>query len=150
MTSKGTKCPKGLRVSARFQVGVMATVWSAVGLMLLLRAIVNLVPLPGQSKWLWLGAASMIGAAKGRFIIARSAERLIQRIRDRGDDRCLLRIFPAKTWLLVGTMVLMGFGLRNSGWMPELIWGIYAGIGVALISSGILVWKVFFRLKEEC
>ncbi len=142
------RCPQGLKVSVRFQIGLMALIWTLVGAMLLLRAVLNLLPLAGSSKWIWLGAASMLGAVKGRYVIARSADRLIARIRSRGDGRCVFKIFPLKTWLLIGAMILMGFLLRNSGFMPELIWGIYAGIGVALISSGLLVWKIYFSLKS--
>ncbi|GEM_PF-2773846 len=138
-----------LKVSTKFQIGLLGTVWSLVGTGLVLAAILHLVLLPEPNKWLWTAIAAIGGLIKGRYVIAKSAHRLVTRIKDRGDGQYPWDFIPPKMWLLIALMMFMGFMLRHSSMMPLAIWSIYTAIGIALLTGSILVWKNFWQGDDQ-
>jgi hypothetical protein len=100
-----------------------------------------------RSRWLALVAAFAIavGILKGRFILERTAGRIIRRIEERGDGWCLGGFLSWKGWCLVAGMMVLGRLLRMSP-LPLLPRGaIYLAIGVALLSASRRVWGAFRR-----
>ena len=80
------------------------------------------------------------GAAKARFVLDRTARRILTRIESRGDGRCLGGFLSWKSWLLVAAMVLLGRLLRASP-LPLIVrGGVYAAIGAALLIASRLLW----------
>ena len=97
---------------------------------------------PRYGWWLVL-AAAVLGSAKARFVLRRSARRIIDRIRARGDGRCLGGFLSPATWAFVLAMVLLGRLLR-AGWLPRTVVGfVYVAVGVALLLASGYIWQAW-------
>jgi len=84
--------------------------------------------------------ALALGFLKARFVFARSARKIVDRIERRGDGRCIGGFLSWKTWLLVIAMVALGRVLRASS-IPLTIRGtVYAVIGAALFTASRQLW----------
>ncbi len=126
--------------TARVQVAVAATLWTVVGALLLFFGV--RWSLGGTSRYAILLLALAIGAgiAKERLVLQKAARRITDRIRSRGDGRCVCGFVSWKTWILVGLMAGTGRALRG-GLLPRPIVGlIYAGIGAALLLAARGLW----------
>jgi len=64
-------------------------------------------------------------------------KRLVARIIERGEGRCLGGFVSWKTWLLILGMMAMGWALRRSGAPFWVIGVLYAGIGTALVTASL-------------
>lgn len=80
------------------------------------------------------------GAAKARFVLDRTARRILTRIESRGDGRCLGGFLSWKSWLLVVAMVLLGRVLRASPLPLIARGGVYAAIGAGLLIASRSLW----------
>lgn len=129
--------------AARTHLLLAATLWSIVGAALLFFGTRWLLAERSTTTWVLLFVALIGGVLKTWFILRRSARRIIQRIRARGDGRCLGGFISWKSWLLVGCMMTLGRLLR-SGYLPRMTVGfIYALIGTALLTASISVWRAW-------
>jgi hypothetical protein len=117
--------------------------WSLAGLGLCTAGTIWMAQ--SHSRWfapIALGAIAA-GVLKGRLILDRTAERIIHRITERGDGRCLGGFLSWKGWCLVAMMMLLGRILRKSP-LPLLPRGaIYLAIGAALLFASRRVWEAF-------
>ena len=86
-----------------------------------------------------------LGYLKSRLILDKSAKRIIQRIREKGDDRCLGGALSWGWWLSVVFMMLLGWGLRHSGINHAYLGFIYAAVGSALLMGA----RVFILEKSK-
>ena len=74
-------------------------------------------------------------------MLRRSAQRIIARIKSRGDGRCIGGFLSWRTWLLVALMVIGGRVLRR-GLLPEAVVGlIYVLVGTALLLAAAQLWN---------
>jgi hypothetical protein len=128
---------------ARGHLLTAAIAWTVVGAALLFFGL----------RWAWasqsglvrglLIAAVFAGALKARLVLRRAARRSIDRIRSRGDDRCLGGFIPLWGWGLVLLMMGMGFALRH-GLLPHPVVGlIYVAIGTALLTGSVDFWRAW-------
>ncbi len=115
-----------------------ASVWSLVGLFLLIRGCLFLRQ-AGQ-MWLLLPALA-VGTAKSRFMLDRAAGRNLTRLAGKRDGDCLGGVYSAKMWGLVAAMMIMGWLLRHSGLPWGLVGFIYAAIGWAMFFSSRIPWR---------
>ncbi len=131
--------------SARTHLLLAAVLWTAVG--------TGLLSFGG--RWAWAGRASYpgwllplagaAGAAKGYFVLTRSAGRIARRIQARGDGRCLGGFISPLTWGLVVLMMGTGYVMRQ-GLMPRAVVGLlYVAIGVALLIGSARLWGAWRR-----
>ena len=91
--------------------------------------------------------AAAAGWAKGRFVLARAAGRVIERIRTRGDGRCIGGFLSLRTWALVALMMVAGRTLRHS-FVPAVIVGLaYAAVGTALLVAARRLWQAAYRSR---
>jgi hypothetical protein len=107
---------------ARLHLLLAALLWTVVGTLLLCFG----------AAWTWTGggpwgpwlllAAVIVGLLKGRYLLAKTAARTIQRIRQRGDGRCLGGFLSWRSWLFVLAMMAFGRILR-AGWVPHAVVG---------------------------
>jgi hypothetical protein len=131
--------------SRRTHLLLASLLWSAVGTVLLFFGVWWMFR--GHSRYApWLVvAAVVIGVVKARFVLARTAGRIINRILIRGDGRCVGGFLSIRTWLVVAVMASAGRWLR-SGPIPHLIVGfIYAAVGTALLLASRLIWRAWHR-----
>lgn len=125
--------------SLRLLAGV---VWLAVGGMLAWRGVPMLQR--ADTTWGLVVAAILgilLGAAKGRFVLSRTARRNIRRMAEIERPRPW-NVFSGRFVIVIAMMIGLGIGLRTmaeQGWLAwALVGGIYVGIGAALAVSSSL------------
>ena len=92
-----------------------------------------------------LGLAIVAGALKAHFVLKRTAGRMIERIRVRGDGRCLGGFVSLPTWGFVILMMGLGYLLRH-GLLPHTVVGvIYVAVGAALLLASRRIWSAWQR-----
>ena len=119
--------------------------WTVVGAALALFGVrwVLSSSLPFAS--LLLAVAVGAGALKAIYALERSARRAVDRISDRGDDRCIGGFFSLKAWLCVVGMASLGWFLRH-GLLPLPIVGLlYVAVGTALLLACRRLWSAWYR-----
>jgi len=132
--------PKG---PARLHAFLAAFVWSVVGVLLAYFGV--RWALAWNSPWVWplLGVAGLVGAGKAVAILWRAADRIVNRIRERGDDRCLGGFLSWKTWILVLCMMGLGRLLRSGLIAREIVGFLYFAIGLALLVGSFRIWRAW-------
>lgn len=120
-----------------------AALWTTVGAGLLFFGIRWILTASGWLPALLVLLATGLGYLKSRFVLRKSAARIVDRIRARGDDRCLGGFLSPATWLLVLAMMAAGRYIR-SGPTPQLVVGfLYTAVGTALVLASFVVWRAW-------
>ena len=91
-----------------------------------------------------LVAGLFIGAAKGRFILSKTARRNRVRIEKLEHPVRIHHIFAPPFYLFIVGMMALGFLLRSQNQLFGgyiVVAAIYCGIGAALIVSSLAYWK---------
>jgi hypothetical protein len=128
---------------ARVHLLLAAVLWSVVGGVMLAFGVKWLAAWRSGYVWAVLAAALIVGLVKARFVLRPSADRIVTRIRERGDGRCLGGFLSPKTWLFVLLMIAAGRVLR-SGLLPSAAAGfIYAAVGAALLWASRRLWRAW-------
>ncbi|MGD8438902.1 MAG: hypothetical protein PVG53_00065 [Holophagae bacterium] len=104
-------------------------------------------------RWLWLSpsafapwlaaAAVVIGIAKAHLVLGQAAHRIVDRIRARGDGRCVGGFLSLRSWALVAVMVVAGRLLRGSHVARGILGAIYLAVGIALFLSSRVAWRAW-------
>lgn len=135
--------------SARTHALVAACLWTAVGGSLLLVGIAWSRAGGRPRVVLILGLAAVVGLLKGRFVLGKTAQRILDRIARRGEGRCLGGFISWQTWLMVIGMMILGRLLR-AGLLPRtLVAFVYEAVGVALLIGAISLWRGYVRLSQS-
>jgi hypothetical protein len=103
-------------------------------------------------RWTWDGEATMapwiaavavaVGGFKSRLVLDRAAQRVVDRIRARGDGRCLGGFLSLGTWGLVVFMMVGGRVLRVT--LARGVTGpLYIAVGTALCLSSRQTWQAW-------
>lgn len=135
--------------SAGTQLALSATMWTVVGGVL---ALVGAwwVLRDGQ---LWqvfpLLAAIGLGLAKSHFVLDRAADRISNRIIDRGNGKCIGGFLSPSSWLLVVLMAGGGRLLRSSPVPRFWIGLLYTGVGAGLFRSSRIFWRRYRQRKAQ-
>ncbi len=125
---------------ARVHLLLAALLWTTVGAGLL---IVGARWALAAGLWympLLLLVAAAAGAAKAEFVLARTARRAIDRIRTRGDGRCIGGFLSWRTWAFVVLMMGLGYSLRHGLLRHEVVGVIYVWVGTALLLASRRFW----------
>jgi hypothetical protein len=131
--------------SRRLRLFLAALAWTVVGLVLLITgASWALGAEPGLHPVL-LAAAVAAGLAKAAFVLRHAANRVVRRILEGGDDRCIGGFFSWRTWILVVIMIATGGLLRRSDISLPLVALVYVAIGTALLAASWLPWRAWSR-----
>jgi hypothetical protein len=109
-------------------------------------------------RWLWAAApvhtawiaaaAVVVGAVKSRLVLDPAARQVVERIRVRGDGRCLGGFLSLRTWGLVALMAVGGRVLRG-GLTREIVGPLYVAVGCALCLSSRLTWRAWRESKAS-
>jgi hypothetical protein len=129
--------------SRRTHLLLASLLWSVVGTLLLFFGVWWMFR--GHSRYApgLVVVAVGLGVVKARFVLIRAAGRIINRIRIRGDGRCVGGFLSIRTWLLVVVMASAGRWLR-SGPIPHLVVGfVYAAVGTALLLASRPIWRAW-------
>ncbi len=114
-----------------------ASIWSGVGVMLLVRGGSYLFD--SGSQWLFM-LALFLGTCKSLFLLDKSAGKNLNRLLQLKDGDCLGAVYSPKMWLMVLVMIILGKVLRSSGLPCEFVGILYTAIGWALLFSSRLLW----------
>ena len=120
-----------------------ALIWSVVGTGLLIFGARLLL---AEYSYPVLVAALLAGTVKAIFVLQRSAEKNIARIRSFTEATCLGAVFSAKMWVLVLIMIASGRWFRmSSGVSAGIVGFLYTAVGWALIFASRLLWQEWSR-----
>jgi len=133
--------------SSSWHLLLAAVMWSAVGTFLVSLGVRWLMHADAAVAWPVIAVAA--GALKARFVLRRSARRIIDRIRERGDGRCLGGFLSPKSWLLVFFMMASGRLLRSSPLPLSVLGAIYLMIGSALFLSSLYFWSAWRNQRRS-
>ncbi len=122
--------------------------WTLVGAGLATAGWVWLAHLRTVPRVLAIGGALLAGAAKARWVLARTARRIADRIVARGDGRCAGGVLSWRSWGLVAAMAVSGRLLRATS-LPRPILGVlYLAVGTALLLAAITPWRRWSSLRQ--
>ena len=121
-------------------------------------AVVGTVLVGFGSRWLWqsptpaapwlAGLALAIGAFKARFILDGVAKKIVDRIRERGDGRCLGGFLSLRSWAFVAAMAGGGRILRGSHVARGPLGLLYIAVGTALLLSSRVALRAWLRSRR--
>ncbi len=132
---------------ARVHLLLAALLWTVVGAALLFFGVRWAWDERCEHAVWWLAASVVVGLLKARFVLGQAAPRMIDRIRARGDGKCIGGFLSPTTWLFVLLMVAAGRLLRGE-WVPRFVVGlVYTAVGTALLVASRRVWHAWFTHK---
>ena len=121
-----------------------AILWTAIGIMLMTRAVIWLV----DARMLWLILpAVVLGTLKSVFVLDKTAKRSLYRIQHLADGTCIGAVYSYKTWLLVLMMMAAGITLRHSSLPSYLLGLLYMTIGWGLFMSSRHAWMCWLQFS---
>jgi hypothetical protein len=95
----------------------------------------------------WVAAVAIaVGAVKSRVVLDRAAWRVVDRVRARGDGRCLGGFLSLRTWGLVVLMMIAGRLLRGT-LARGIVGPLYITVGTALCLSSRLSWQAWRKSR---
>lgn len=98
---------------------------------------------------LLLAFALCIGYFKGRFVLMKSAIRVVARIRSLPSPIGVHRIYSPKFFLLIAGMMLLGVLFRVFSIPPDIRGVIDAAVGSALIRGALVYFRVAGQVKKD-
>jgi hypothetical protein len=137
------------RAPKRFHLAAAASLWSLAGLGLFLAGF-YWIETSGSSWMLPAVALALVaGAVKFRFVLRKTARKIVTRIERRGDGKCLGGFLSWGSWGMVAGFSILGRLLRASAVPRILLGGIYFAVGVALLGSSLVIWGHWWRGRSS-
>ncbi|MBE9028195.1 hypothetical protein IQ266_00310 [filamentous cyanobacterium LEGE 11480] len=132
---------------------IAALIWTVVGVGLFTMGLLFWFHLPYlgnlDPKHLAIGALMIgIGLAKGKFVLDKTANRVIERtnsLQEPNPAKSIFQMFGVKTIALVGSMMFIGYILRATGVSYEIRGLVYLAVGPALLLSSRNYWMSAFK-----
>ena len=93
--------------------------------------------------------AALLGLAKAHFLLSRTADRMVTRIRARGDSRCLGGFMSWPMWGFVLGMVVVGRLMRTWLLPPHAAGFLYLAVGLALLVGSWHLWAAWYHLPMQ-
>ncbi len=81
--------------------------------------------------------ALAVGAAKGWFLLRRTARRNIDRLAALTEDRRPIHVYGTRSWVVIGLMTALSIGLTLGGVPPLWRGMVNLAIGAALAASSL-------------
>lgn len=92
-----------------------------------------------------IAAGALVGMAKAWIALLPATRRNIERIRRRGDGRCIGGFLSWRDWLALLVMMLLGRGLRLAGLPMAVVGFIFVAVGTAVLISASIFWQAAGR-----
>jgi hypothetical protein len=126
------------------------SIWGLVGLFLVIRgAVMYQAAMETQNAsqtavMISIAIAVIIGVAKGKFVLSKTARRNKSRIESIEEPLKVHHVYAKSFYFLIAGMILLGVSLRHfneylGGYV--VVAAIYCGIGLALMVSSLTYWK---------
>lgn len=132
-------------VNRRAHLILSALLWTVVGVILMCRGGVWLSL---EKKFYYIIPAIFVGTVKTLFVLDKSAKKSIERILKLADGSCLGAVYSIKTWMLIISMICLGFIIRGLNIPREIIGGLYITIGWALFFASRSAWFAAKKFKS--
>ncbi len=129
-----------MRVPKRYLPRVAGGLWLAVGLGLTVRGLLWWRPWLSAQEALLALALLPLAVLFSSKILLRVARRTLSHIRNLPEKACLFAFQPPRSWLIMGSMILLGILLRRSPLSRDLLGGLYVLMGLALSLTGPRFW----------
>jgi len=100
-----------------------------------------------SAAMIWIAICLMIGCLKGRFIFAKTVNRGVQRISKLPNPAPLSQIYPLSYYILLGSMVFLGFLVRYAP--LDVRGGVDVIIGTALINGAMLYFRQAWAARQK-
>lgn len=135
-------------LTKRQHLWIAAAIWTLVGAGLFTMGLVFWFHLPVlvflDQRHLTIGAIALsVGLIKGKLVLDRTANRVIERVETLNEPnpfKSVFQMFGAKTIALIVAMMGIGLALRIGGVSFEIRGLIYIAVGTALIWSCRRYW----------
>lgn len=92
--------------------------------------------------------ALSIGYLKGRFVLGKSAQRGVERIKSFSNPTSLMNIYSAKYYVLLGLMITLGISIKYVGLNEDIRGVVDVIIGSALINGAMIYFQQAQQLKR--
>lgn len=162
-----------MKLSHRSLIIISGLVWFAIGVYLLqlgvnllligtnqaVTASTNYLPLLNwlrhsvgniqNAALLLIVIALFIGYLKGRYVLGKSAQKGVTRIRAFPNPTSIARIYNSRYYILIGAMMGLGISIKYLGLSNDVRGFIDAIIGSALINGAMIYFKLAQDLKVE-
>ena len=143
-------------LSRQQHLWIAATIWTIVGAGLLTMGGVFWFHFPYlgdlDARHLTIGGAALsVGLLKGKFILDKTAQRVIDRTETLSEPnafKSVFQMFGGKTIALIASMMGIGVILRAAGVSFEIRGLIYLVVGTGLLWSCRQYWKSSFQLSS--
>jgi hypothetical protein len=129
---------------ARLHLLLAALLWTVVGAALTTAGTFWLLGAAGRWAAGLLVLALAIGVLKAVFVLGRTAQRTVARIRTRGDGRCIGGFLSWRSWLFVVAMMLLGRWLRGGAVPRGVVGFVYSAVGPALVVASARLWGAWW------
>lgn len=148
---------KNTGLSRSQHLWIAGTLWTLVGTGLFLMGLVFWFHFPYlgflDSKHILGGIAALsVGLIKGKFILDKTAGRVIERVeilQEPNPFKSVFQMFGAKTIALILAMIGLGVALRIAGVSFEVRGLVYIAVGIALLWSCRCYWVASFSPAIE-
>ena len=126
------------------------SIWGLVGLFLIVRgagmyqAALDTQNATQTALMISIAIAVIIGVAKGKFVLSKTARRNKSRIENIEGPLKVHHVYAKSFYFFIAGMILLGVSLRHfneylGGYV--VVAAIYCGIGLALMVSSLTYWK---------
>jgi hypothetical protein len=115
--------------------------WSCVGAGLFSVGIYWMLKNGEAKGFILLVVAAGLGLGKALLVMDETTLRNIDRVKSRGEDRCVGGFLSPRVWILVIGMMFLGRILRTMGLPKPILGMIYGAVGIGLLFSSRLIWR---------
>jgi len=146
MTSNTNRKPF---VDKHYLILLSGIMWIGVGILLNSFAIYWLSNYNGSYTWLIVCSGLGVSVFKHYFVLARFAQKNINRIEANGDKQWLFSFMTIKSLIMIIIMMGTGITLRHSSIPKQYLSVLYIAIGGALILSSIKYFVITVKWMNE-
>ena len=86
-------------------------------------------------------AALFVGYMKGKYVLGKSSNRIVGRIRAASDPASLATVFTPAYCVLIGSMMLLGMGIKYFGIPSDVRGMVDVAVGSAMISGATITFR---------
>ncbi|MEN8141102.1 MAG: hypothetical protein ABFR97_07775 [Thermodesulfobacteriota bacterium] len=132
-------------VSSRFLVILAPLLWSMAALMLGVRGC---LVLDCRAHPLLLLLALGLGLVKALVILDRLVIKNVKRLGAISGRQFIGQVFPGRTWLIIGLMIIMGRLLAQTALRAEVYGTVILAVAVALLLASRFYWYGLWQRGE--
>ena len=94
-----------------------------------------------QSGTVIVAIALLIGFAKGRFVLSKTVQRVVGRIRSLPEPIAFGDVYARSYWIIIGSMALLGLTMKYLPIPVDLRGFVDTAVGAALMNGAMLYFR---------